>query len=62
MFTKATFVLAVIVGAASSALAAGQQHSTAPNHDVYDARGYVGSDPDANIRFELRRDAERGYR
>jgi hypothetical protein len=62
MFTKAIFALAVIVGATSGALAASQQHSTARNHDVYDARGYVGSDPDANVRFELRRDSERGYR
>jgi hypothetical protein len=28
---------------------------------VYDARGnYVGADPDANIRFELRRDWDHG--
>jgi hypothetical protein len=38
MFTKGTFVLAIIIGTASGALAASTQHSTAPNHDVYDAR------------------------
>jgi hypothetical protein len=28
---------------------------------VYDARGnYVGSDPDAGVRFELHRDSDRG--
>jgi hypothetical protein len=62
MFNKATFALAIIVWTASGALAASKQHSIAPNQDVYDARGYVGSDPDANVRFELRRDSERGYR
>jgi hypothetical protein len=61
MFIKATFVLGIIVGTASGALAATAQHSTAPSRDVYDARGtYVGSDPDANVRFELRRDPVHG--
>jgi hypothetical protein len=61
MFTKTTFALAIIIGTASGALAATKQHSTAPGNDVYDARGmYVGSDPDANIRFELQRDQGRG--
>ncbi len=62
MLTRATFVLAIIIGTASGALAASTQHSTAPNHDVYDTRGiYVGSDPDANVRFELRRDQARSH-
>jgi hypothetical protein len=57
MFTRTTFALAIILATASGALAATKQHGVAPNHDVYDARGaYVGSDPDANVRFELRRD------
>jgi hypothetical protein len=61
MFAKTTFALAIIIGTASGALAATKQYSTAPSHDVYDARGnYVGSDPDANIRFELQRDQVRG--
>jgi hypothetical protein len=61
MFTKATFVLAIIVATSSGALAASKQHSAAPNHDVYDARGtYFGSDPDSNVRFELWRDQGRG--
>lgn len=61
MFTKTTFALAIIIGIASGALAATKQYSTAPSHDVYDAHGnYVGSDPDANIRFELQRDQVRG--
>jgi hypothetical protein len=34
-----------------------------PSHNVYDARGtYVGADPDAKVRFELRRDSDRGYK
>jgi hypothetical protein len=33
-----------------------------PSHNVYDARGtYVGADPDAKVRFEMRRDSDRGY-
>ncbi len=61
MFTKTTFALAIIIGTASGALAAAKQYSTFPSHDVYGARGnYVGSDPDANIRFELQRDQVRG--
>jgi hypothetical protein len=61
MFTKTIFALAIIIGAASGALAATKHQSVAPDHNVYDARGmYVGSDPDAYIRFELRRDSENG--
>jgi hypothetical protein len=61
MFIKTTVALAIIFGTASAALAATKQHSITPRHDVYDTRGaYVGSDPDANLRFQLRRDWERG--
>ena len=61
MFTKTTFALAFVLATASGALAATKQHSSEPRNDVYDARGiYVGSDPDANVRFELRRDWDRG--
>ncbi len=61
MFTKTTFALALVLATASGALAATKQQSFQPSHDVYDARGtYVGSDPDANVRFELRRDWDRG--
>jgi hypothetical protein len=56
MFTKTAITLALILGTASSALAVTKQHSVAPSQ-VYDARGrYLGSDPDAGVRFELRRD------
>jgi len=59
MFAKTTFALAFVL-AASGALAATKQ-SFAPHNAVYDARGtYVGSDPDANVRFELRRDWDHG--
>jgi opacity protein-like surface antigen len=36
----------------------GQRISPSTNraHDVYDAQGYVGSDPDASIRDNLTRD------
>jgi hypothetical protein len=61
MFTKTSFALAFVLAAASGALAATKQQSFQPRNDVYDARGnYVGADPDANVRFELRRDWDRG--
>jgi hypothetical protein len=61
MFTKATFTLAFVLATASSALAATKQQSFQPRNDVYDVHGtYVGSDPDASVRFELRRDSSRG--
>jgi hypothetical protein len=60
MFTKTTLALAIIIGTAAGALAAVKYRSVNPQ-DVYDSRGtYVGSDPDARIRFELRRDEGRG--
>jgi hypothetical protein len=61
MFAKATFALAFVLATASGTLAATKQQSFEPRNDVYDARGtYVGSDPDAGIRFEMRRDWGRG--
>jgi hypothetical protein len=34
-----------------------------PSRNVYDAHGtYVGADPDAKVRFELRRDSDRGVK
>jgi hypothetical protein len=60
MFTKAAVGLAVILVAASGALAATKTHGVAPSRDTYsvDNRNgtYVGTDPDLNIRFELNRD------
>jgi hypothetical protein len=61
MFTKTTFALALVLATASGALAATKQQSFQPRNEVYDVRGaYVGSDPDANVRFELRRDWDHG--
>jgi hypothetical protein len=61
MFSKTAFALAISVATVSGAMAAAEHQSYAPHRDVYDARGtFVGSDPDANIRFELRRDEGRG--
>ena len=73
MVTKTTFALAVVLGALStvSTVSFGQNFGAYPsahggalaakNHEVYDSRGkYVGSDPDANVRFDLRRDSQRG--
>jgi hypothetical protein len=61
MFTKTTFALAFALATASGALAATKQPSFQSSYDVYDAHGtYVGADPDVNVRFELRRDSDRG--
>jgi hypothetical protein len=61
MFAKTTFALAFVLATASGALSATKQQSFQSAHDVYDAHGgYVGADPDAGVRFELRRDADRG--
>ena len=61
MFTKATFVLAVVLATASGALAATKSQSIVPSQNVYNPAGaYVGTDPDLNIRFELNRDWDRG--
>ena len=64
MFTKTAFGLAIILATASGALAATKSQGTAPSQsqNVYNPSGaYVGSDPDPNIRFELRRDWDRGH-
>jgi hypothetical protein len=61
VFTKTTIAFAIIVGTVLGVLAAEKKHSTGPGQDAYDVRSnYVGSDPDQNVRFELRRDWERG--
>jgi hypothetical protein len=60
MFSKTVLALALSLATVSGTLAA-TKHSVAPRHDVYDVRGVsVGADPDANVRFELRRDSDRG--
>jgi hypothetical protein len=60
MFTKTTLALAFVLATASGALAATKQQSFAPGNDLYERGIYVGTDPDANVRFELHRDADRG--
>jgi hypothetical protein len=62
MFSKTAFALAFALATASGALAATKQQTFQRSHNVYDARGtYVGADPDSSVRFELRRDSDRGY-
>jgi hypothetical protein len=63
MFTKTTFALALALATASSALAATKSQSIVPSQEtVYNPAGdYIGTDPDLNIRFELKRDLNRGY-
>ena len=56
MFTKTAIALVLLVGSASTVLAA-PKYSTNPGHDVFDITGkYVGSDPDPTVRFMLQRD------
>jgi hypothetical protein len=65
MFAKVAFGLAVVLATASGALAATRTSTVAPTHDtrsVYSPTGgYVGTDPDLNVRFELNRDWGRGH-
>jgi citrate synthase len=62
MFTKTMFALAFALATASGALAATKSQSTNQGQNVYNPRGaYVGTDPDLNVRFELKRDSDRGY-
>jgi hypothetical protein len=61
MFSKTAFGLAIILATASGALAATKSHSAAPTHNAYSngynaAGAYVGTDPDLNVRFGLKRD------
>lgn len=60
MFSKPTLVLAFVLATASGALAATKQQSFAPRNDVYERGTYVGTDPDAGVRYELHRDSDRG--
>lgn len=60
MFSKTTLVLAFVLATASGALAATKQQSFAPRNDVYERGTYVGTDPDAGVRYELHRDSDRG--
>ena len=57
MLTKTAIALALIVGTASTVLAAPKSHSTNPAHDVFVNGKYVGSDPDPTIRSMLARDS-----
>jgi hypothetical protein len=60
MFTKTTFALALVLTSASGVLAATKHQSFEPGNGAYAHGTYVGTDPDANVRFELHRDSDRG--
>jgi hypothetical protein len=61
MLAKTAVGLALVLAAASGTLAATKTPAVAVNQNVYNPAGaYVGTDPDANIRFELNRDWTRG--
>jgi len=56
MFTKTAIVLAIVFGSVTGSLAAVKM-GAGSSFDVYDTgRGYIGTDPDANIRSQLLRD------
>ena len=56
MITKTAIAFALLVGTASTVLAA-PKHSSNSVYDVYTTSGkYVGSDPDPTIRSSLARD------
>jgi hypothetical protein len=55
----AAAVIATAIAAPALAQTAPQQreqHSVNPRFDVYENGDYVGSDPDPNIRLQLRRE------
>jgi len=57
MITKTAIVLALLVGTASTVLAAPKHNSVNSAYDVYSTSGkYLGSDPDPTIRSSLARD------
>jgi hypothetical protein len=62
MLNKVAIGLALVLATASGTLAATKTTpAPAPEYNVYNPAGaYVGTDPDANIRFELNRDWTRG--
>jgi len=60
MFTKTAIALVVIVGTASTLLAAPKKYSANPSNDVFVNGKYLGSDPDPTIRSTLARDPEAG--
>jgi hypothetical protein len=60
MFTKTAIALVVILGTASTLLAAPKKYSNNPTHDVFVNGKYLGSDPDPTIRSTLARDPEAG--
>ena len=56
MFAKTAIALAIVLGSVTGSLAATKM-GVPSGTDVSDsARGYIGSDPDANIRGYLLRD------
>jgi hypothetical protein len=62
MFTKTTLAMTFVLVAAAGALAAAKTHAATDTQNVYNPAGaYVGTDPDPNVRFELRRDWDRGH-
>ena len=57
MITKTAIVLVLLVGTASTVLAAPKHSSVNSAYDVYSTSGkYLGSDPDPTIRSSLARD------
>jgi len=55
VFTKTIIALAIALGSVSGAMAAIKPHGGNPAFDVYTGGRYVGSDPDALVRLQLKR-------
>jgi hypothetical protein len=62
MLTKTAIGLALVLATVSGTLADTKTpRNILPSQNVYNPAGaYVGTDPDARIRFELNRDWDRG--
>jgi hypothetical protein len=60
MFTKTTFALA-FRARYRFRRTRGDEAASSPLMTLTARGTYVGADPDAHVRFELRRDSDRGY-
>jgi hypothetical protein len=62
MLTKTAFGLALVLATVTSSLAATKPHPATPTHqNVYNPYGaYISTDPDPNVRLNLKRDWTHG--
>jgi hypothetical protein len=63
MLAKTSFALALVLATASASLAAPKHHTPTPvtsAQTVYNPAGAAVTDPDATVRFDLKRDWSHG--